>query len=172
MELPLDLNCPAISQYFQNIYCEWPCSILNFAAAQVARQSKVGWRGRRESALCQSRRVSRDLSQARGGGENRGRAIVAVGGCCPLLWSGVWWNDVRVSVRAYRCNGCTQSTPVLKHFSQPSSLDILECTSVRAYERTGAMFVHNSHLCSASSSSHVNQFIIKWARAPKSVTIV
>ena len=41
--------------------------------ASVGRQSRVGWRGRRESALClcQSRRVSGDLSQARG--ESRGQ---------------------------------------------------------------------------------------------------
>ena len=60
------------------------CSILNCAVASVGRQSKVGWRGRRESALCQSRRVSGDLSEARGESQGRrpgeeGWGLVAVG---------------------------------------------------------------------------------------------
>ena len=65
------MNDPVVVSLFQK-----SCSILNCAVASVARQSKVVWLGRRESALCQSRRVSRDLSQ-QARGESRG--LVAVG---------------------------------------------------------------------------------------------
>ena len=88
---------------------------MNCALASVARQSKVGWRGRRESALCQSRRVSRDLSQARG--ESRGRVRRA----------GAWWRWVTSAQGSVR--DCAQNCNFLDRACKTGLMSIVESNS-------------------------------------------